>query len=254
MPKRKANRAVVVVKQSLESVLREMVERCHSDWQRLTHPPIGIHKSLAATFGFEPAVGVGGATSSLEIGKRVHSEIERYTNARAILTTSTATTSTAATTTTSSSPQALSEMHTYTRQVLALLERHDWQPIASEVPLHDPQSDIGTRIDLLAIDCKRQTIVLIELKTGYADDYRTPIRRRRPMPVLLGNASDTLETRAHLQLAWMDWLVRERYGLLRLRSVIIRVNETYGACEPELLQCWARKRQAQIVAALRAIP
>jgi len=238
MAKRDAD-GELVLDRAGEFYLREVIARCHDEWRRLAHTPIGIHKSLAATFGFEPPVAqrhVGGS-SSLEIGTLVHAQVQEYANAHPPLL-----------------PPSRAALHPYTRALLVLLDKHGWRPIGSEVPLYDPASQIGTRADLFAFDQRQRRIVLIELKTGHDVGYRAALRRRRPLPVLPASVRDTLETRAHLQLAWMDWLARERYALPRLHSVVVRVNATRGAEEPEPLRRWARKMQAAIVAALRATP
>jgi hypothetical protein len=198
-------------------------------------PRCGLLRPLNTAFAFaeNPVTQSGrhyATSSSLDIGRRVHAELEAAAHWHP--------------------PMLLVDprsLHPMTRAILARLDSLGWRVIGSEVPLYDPTSGIETRADLLAYDRSAQRVVLIEIKTGRDNGYKARLYNRVFQLPVIAPAYDSHETRAHLQLCWMDWFLRRHVS--RLHSVVLRADAS-GSHAPEPLKKWARAKQPAIVAAI----
>ena len=223
---------------------------------RPARPSIGLLKPIRFAFGLDehPIANntlYGGrrrhrASSSLELGIRVHAELELCAEwhpprswpppADAL----------------PSESQGAASLHPMTLAILDALNEHRWRLLASEVPLYDAASGIETRADVVAFDEHRGRLVLIEVKTGHSSGYQTTLHTRTARLPVIEPVRDSYETRAHLQLCWMDWALRSYVAdgtAVDVLAVVLRVDGA-GTRAPEPLRPWARKNQAAIVAAI----
>ena len=65
-------------------------------------------------------------------------------------------------------PQLCATLHPYAKAAIQAVLARNWVPVACEYPVFDPQLNMTTRVDMVAV---RQdgVLVFIELKTGYSD-------------------------------------------------------------------------------------
>ena len=65
-------------------------------------------------------------------------------------------------------PQLCATLHPYAKAAIQAILARGWCPVACEYPVYDPELNMTTRIDMVAVRSDG-VLVFIELKTGYSD-------------------------------------------------------------------------------------
>jgi len=132
--------------------------------------------------------------------------------------------------------------HRYTKWFLMYLYQRQWLACDAQVPLWPAGDDttVCTWADVLCYDLRHRRFVLIELKTGYAFQYHTPLRN---VLAARDRLPDSPYNRHQMQLGWMHaQLARElaTIGQAPLDAYVLRVNSLDGVPAPFALDDWAR--------------
>lgn len=95
----------------------------------------------------------------------------------------------------------------YARLFCAWLRANHYEIVASQHPILDNASGIGTRIDFILCDTKspQKDLLLVELKVGYNYCFN----KQQGMMKNLKDVPCTLRNQCYFQLAWMDYVVRQ---------------------------------------------
>jgi len=136
-----------------------------------------------------------------------------------------------------------SKTHRYTKWFLMYLYQRQWLACDAQLPLWPANDDttVCTWADVLCYDVRAHCFVLVELKTGYAFNYQTPLASAAAAHG--GRLPDSAYNRHQMQLGWMyRQLVRElaTLGDTPLRAYVVRVNSLDGVPEPFPLDDWSR--------------
>ena len=150
------------------------------------------------------------AYSSLDIGRRVDAEIVALANDEHMLPV---------------------PVHDYTRWFVQYCYHRRWLVCGTQVPLW--QNRTRTQADVICWDLDREVFVLIELKTGYDNDYEQPMRR-----ALVGEPfEDSHYWRHQLQLGWMYHQLQHALCVNNIapEAYVLRISAHSGVREPHAL-------------------
>jgi hypothetical protein len=115
--------------------------------------------------------------------------------------------------------------------VLRALLFKGWLPLFGEYTVDDPRINVGTAIDIVAVDVRRVRIMLVEVKTGYSTrHYDTPAPGVRFRSPLFAALPATPYTQHAMQAVLGQALLETRYpaaaGAGLFESVVVRVSST----------------------------
>ncbi len=153
--------------------------------------------------------------SSLKTGRLVDEQIERLSRGETV---------------------ARAEIHAYTKWFIQYLYQRQWVMCGAQVPLWsvDEITPVSTRADALVYDLVNECFCLIELKTGYDNDYEALLHLREP-----GDQFDDSYYWCHQhQLGWMMHKIERR--LVSVKNVaptgiVLRISECVGVRAPHLM-------------------
>ena len=158
----------------------------------------------------------------------------------------------------------VSKLHRYTKWLVMYLHERGWLPLDAQVPLwSEDGATVRTWADFVCYDTNWSAssggggndasdnnnadlssdgpLILIELKTGYAYGYETPLTYQSAYRGSTLDGSECYEHSAHnqhqLQLGWMHSRLSAALpsSLLPLRGAVLRVNSLHGVYEPRFL-------------------
>lgn len=224
-----------------EVVFENVLARCREQ-EKLAElrTPIGFHLLIEMTLGMkqnatfinpQPRQAAG---SSLEIGTRVHAELEAYANGVAV-----------------------PEPHPITVGIVEKLEEKGWRLLASEVPVYDSETNTMTWIDFVAID-RTNVLQVCELKTGHKVGWGASLNTQfnqllATLPdCVRALKNDTPKNRAHIQAAWAQWSLSALYGLHKTCAIVIHAKDERNIEFEPLVKALVGQRQLEFVGAVRA--
>lgn len=181
-------------------------EEAPTDWRRAPRKKRAPHKRVKRARG---AKGTGGGRfAGLIKGSRVHAEMRAFAlyDARAFNKTHDG------------------GVHSYvTRLMEAIVKLRRWTPFLPEFEHYDEALGLGTQADLVAVDAAGD-LVLLEIKTGYAD-YWT--RADGMMRGCLARLPNSPCNRATLQIAISGLVLQRRYGVpaARMHLYVLRIDD-----------------------------
>lgn len=120
-------------------------------------------------------------------------------------------------------------VHRYTRWLVIYFCQRQWVPCAFQTPIW--ADGVRTYADIIVYDTRRARFLLIELKTGYDNNYDTVLRERSAYDYF----TKTLRTMCHLQLGWMYFELDRAAHPWPLDACVLRVSSARGVRRPEPL-------------------
>ena len=177
-------------------------------WKRRWHAAFMEHKE-------RDEMGESGAStvfhSSIKIGRLVDEQLEQLSQCKPV-----------------------ADVHPYAKWFIQYLYTRSWVMCGAQVPLWDDSDTAGvsTRADAIVYDLAQRRFLLLELKTGYDNDYTRLLHEREP-----GDRFDDSYYWCHQhQLGWMLHKLLPR--LISADSntpptgVVLRISDAVGVRQP----------------------
>ena len=132
-----------------------------------------------------------------------------------------------------------SKLHKFTKWLATSFTQRQWMPLACQVPLWFRRSEqakpVRTWADLIAFDLVNERYVLVEIKTGYAENY--DLERSDPFDIHSQYCARTARNEHQMQLGLMHFAIRQTGFQMPLFSVVVCVNNQECVREPMPLNC-----------------
>ena len=121
----------------------------------------------------------------------------------------------------------------YTTWLVIYFCQRQWLPLAFQTPIWATDGgSVRTSADIIVYDLVRRRFALVELKTGYDNNYDAALRARTDLDYF----EKTRRTMCHLQLGWMYFELDRAAHPWPLDAYVLRVSTKHGVRQPEPLQ------------------
>lgn len=129
-----------------------------------------------------------------------------------------------------------------TLRIINCFKEKGWVPFASEFKMWCEEMAVATAADVIMIDTKTDTFVLVELKTGYDGECYGP----HPSDEYLDPPFQTLkncpETRHHLQLLMQKIILKKKYNKNMTQCYVVRTSPKDGGVYTDKLIKWGNSK------------
>ena len=113
------------------------------------------------------------------------------------------------------------EMHPFARTAVAAMREWKWTPVLAEMTVHDSETDVATKVDLICLD-RNEDMVLVEWKCGMENYlFRGTNVMRGP---LKGVYSNCPLHQAFVQLMFTKMFVEKNYGVRPRHSYVVQIH------------------------------
>lgn len=111
--------------------------------------------------------------------------------------------------------------HPYACDIVAWIREENLELVGVQIPVYDPLSEIGTRLDFLLRDRISRDLVVVELKVGYNCNLT---KAQGTFPAQLSEVPLTVLNQCYAQLAWTLQVMKDVYST-RACGVLLIVNQ-----------------------------